>query len=102
MTTRGKPANIRPISPTDPSLSVHPVPRTRTLNVRSFGPGAAADITTTVRPFREVQEQADPATYYDPTLYSPILDQGIDLLREIEGWEQVSFWEDKYVDRNPT
>lgn len=91
MTTRGKPANIRPISPTSPSLAV-----------RSFSPGAAADITTTARPLREVQEQADPVAYYDPTLYSPILDQGIDLLREIEGGEQVSFWEDKYVDRDST
>lgn len=102
MTGRGKPANIRPISPTDSSLAVRPVPWTRNFAARSFGPGAAADITTTARPLREVQEQADPATYYDPTLYSPILDQGIDLFREIEGWEQVSFWEDKYVDRDPT
>lgn len=49
-----------------------------------------------------MQAQADPATYYDPTLYNPTLDEVIGLLREIEGWEQVSFWEDKYVDRNPT
>ncbi|OJJ85527.1 uncharacterized protein ASPGLDRAFT_24548 [Aspergillus glaucus CBS 516.65] len=88
MTGRGKPANIRPISPTGSSLAVRPVPWTRNFAARSFGPGAAADITTTARPLREVQEQADTATYYDPTPYNPILDQGIDLLREIEGWEQ--------------
>ena len=91
MTTREKPANMRPTSPTNPSLAVRPVPRTRISNVRSFDPRAAPDITTTARPLREVQAQADPATYYDQTLYNPILDQGIDLLRKMEEWEQASF-----------
>lgn len=47
-------------------MAVRSVPRTRIFDARSFGLGAAADITTTARPFREVKAQAEPTTYHEP------------------------------------
>lgn len=63
MTARGA-ANLRPVTPPDPTLASRPVPRTRTFTVQSFGPGAAADLYP--RPLKEVDEEAkaNPVTYY--------------------------------------
>jgi len=46
MTSRRAPP-LRPTTPTDPTLVTHPVPRKRKFSIRSFGPGAAMDPSTT-------------------------------------------------------
>lgn len=49
MTGRGAngPPPSRPTNPPDPTLLTRPVPRKRTFPIRSFGPGAALDASTT-------------------------------------------------------
>lgn len=49
MTGRGanRPPTLRPTNPTDQTLIARPVPRKRQFPVRSFGPGAAIDTSTT-------------------------------------------------------
>jgi hypothetical protein len=59
MSGRGTPLNIRPITPVDPTLAVHPVPHDRTFVIRSVGPGAAADIKITTQSFAQLYTEAN-------------------------------------------
>lgn len=69
------------------SSYTRPVPRTRNLTSRSFGPGAVPKINKLVWPLENVRQDADPATYVNPMdaqLPATLQVEIWDLLKEIE------------------
>lgn len=106
MTTRGRPpGSLRPTTPTDPTLTTRPVPRTRTYTPQSYGPGAAPNIRDLVRNPEHVRAESDPATYLNSmdAQYSHILQDGIyRLLKEVAEYETVFDGNDEMLGVDPT
>lgn len=89
MSRRGKPPNLRPITPPKPTLTARPVPRTRHFAIQSFGAGAAPNILTTTRRLKDLDAKAD-ATKYQPAgleTYYRLGDETRKLLEEVERYE---------------
>lgn len=96
---RGLPLIIRPISPLDQTLTARPVPHERTFTGRSFGFGAAAEIEKTVRPLKEIDQEASHSFPGDIKSDNTTRD----LLKQVERWENVRSNNGKMVlDRDPT
>lgn len=102
MTTRGKPAYDRPVTPLDPSLTANPVPQIRHFPVQSYGPGTSADILSTVRSISDLDAEANPSPYRNPLDYHRDHDEVRKLIAEIASHETVIWHEDQSLDRNPT
>lgn len=90
---------MRPPSPTDPTLETRPAPRKHRFPIRSFGPGAAADILGTVTPPEELQRIAedDPASQTDEAKWDK------HLLNTVTHWEGTDWRNDgSPITRDPT
>ncbi|KAF2723825.1 hypothetical protein K431DRAFT_282519 [Polychaeton citri CBS 116435] len=83
-----------PVPPADPTLSSHPVPRRRTFQIRSFGPGSAADIQDTTRPFSVLDQAANRESYTGPGDYRETEDVRR-LLEEVDNWAETQFRDDE-------
>jgi hypothetical protein len=89
----------RPITPTDPTLESRPPPRKCRFPLRSYGPGAAADIRQTTTATQELRHLAN-SSAASQTLEA---EDNSDLLQRIEKWEKRGMWEDgRSVEPNPT
>ncbi|RSM20133.1 hypothetical protein CDV31_000928 [Fusarium ambrosium] len=67
MTGRGKAGTPAPprLSPRDPTLKTRPVPPERHFGIRSIGPGATSDISSTIEPFDKLKERVGPFSRSD-------------------------------------
>lgn len=94
---RGPPP--RPTTPTDPTLATHPVPRKKAFPIRSFGPGAAIDISTTDDSYWTIDAMTERWETFERTAAGAD-DDGLEnraVLEEIKGSEAVSWPEDGVV-----
>ncbi|KAF4469539.1 hypothetical protein FALBO_3554 [Fusarium albosuccineum] len=98
MTGRGKAGNpAPPVLPSrDPTLETRPVPRERHFQARSFGPGAASDIRSTVRPVKELEAMVNSDAHDDK--YGDV----VSLLRTIQGYDKLSLHQDGSGLNDPT
>jgi hypothetical protein len=98
MTGRRAPP-ARPTTPTDPTLQLRPPPRKHRFPIRSYGPGAAADIrerTTST----EALHHAASTSVASQTLEAV---DNSDLLRIVEQGENRTMWSDgRAVESDPT
>ena len=102
MTGRRAPS-LRPTTPTDPTLTTHPVPRKRTFPILSFGPGAAIDTSTMDDSCWTVDAMAEWWDNFDRAAgggYDGL--ENRDVLDEIRGSEAISWREDQVVVPQPT
>ena len=98
MTGRRAP-QARPTTPTDPTLKSRPPPRQRRFPLRSYGPGAAADILQQTTATQALHHLAS-SSAASQTLEAK---DNSDLLARVEKWEKCSLWEDgRSVKPDPT